>query len=115
MGVQLLRRKTTDEESKKLLGWMETNTHRGADKLLDSSASPLLLGDDGHGINLLLPLVRKNAFIPAAGGSAIGVVRGYNGSQVFNTTLATTDPTEPPHCGVAGGASYWLMYQPPNL
>jgi two-component system cell cycle sensor histidine kinase/response regulator CckA len=31
MGVQLLRRKTTDEESKKLLGWMETNTHRGAD------------------------------------------------------------------------------------
>jgi two-component system, cell cycle sensor histidine kinase and response regulator CckA len=31
MGVQLLRRKTTDEESKNLLGWMETNTHRGAD------------------------------------------------------------------------------------
>ena len=45
--------------------------------------------------------------------SSIGVVRGYNGSQVFNTTFATIDPAEPPHCGVTGGASYWLMYQPP--
>ena len=31
MGVQLLRRKTKDEESNHLLGWMETSTHRGAD------------------------------------------------------------------------------------
>ena len=31
MGVQLLRRKTTDEESTRLLGVMETNTHRSAD------------------------------------------------------------------------------------
>ena len=46
-------------------------------------------------------------------GPRIGVVVGYNGSQVFNTTFATTDPAEPPHCGVTGGASYWLQYQPP--
>ena len=46
-------------------------------------------------------------------GPRIGVVAGYNGSQVFNTTFATTDPAEPPHCGVTGGASYWLQYQPP--
>ena len=45
---------------------------------------------------------------------ALGVVRGYNGSQVFNTTFATTDPAEPPHCGVTGGSSYWLLYQPPT-
>jgi PAS domain S-box-containing protein len=31
MGVQVLRRKTSDEESKNLLGLMETNTHRSAD------------------------------------------------------------------------------------
>ena len=31
MGVQLLRRKASDEESARLLGLMETNTHRGAD------------------------------------------------------------------------------------
>ena len=33
MGVQLLRRKTADEESMKLLGLMETNTLRGADMI----------------------------------------------------------------------------------
>jgi hypothetical protein len=41
-------------------------------------------------------------------------VRGYTGSQIFDTTYATTDPNEPLHCGVTGGSSYWLMYQPPT-
>jgi hypothetical protein len=65
------------------------------------------------------------AFIPGSpGGSSkrltpkgvgpIGVVRGYDGSQIFDTTYATTDPAEPAHCGVPAGASYWLMYQPPT-
>ena len=31
MGAQLLRRKTNDEETQRLLGLMETSTHRGAD------------------------------------------------------------------------------------
>ncbi len=31
MGTQLLRRKATDDESRQLLGMMETSTHRGAD------------------------------------------------------------------------------------
>jgi len=31
MGTQLLRRKATDDETRNLLGLMETNTHRGAD------------------------------------------------------------------------------------
>lgn len=39
---------------------------------------------------------------------------GYNGSQIFSTIYATPDPTEPPHCGVSGGSSYWLTYQPPT-
>lgn len=47
-------------------------------------------------------------------GEGVGVVRGYNGSQIFNTTYATVDTKEPPHCGFSGGASYWLIYQPPT-
>ena len=43
----------------------------------------------------------------------VGVVRGYNGSQIFNTTYALPDPLEPPHCGVTGGTTYWLLYQAP--
>ena len=60
-----------------------TNT-LAVDKLLDSTASPLI-GDNGddHGTSSVHP------FAP------VGVVRGYNGSQVFNTTFATTDPSEP--------------------
>jgi len=41
-------------------------------------------------------------------------VRGYNGSQIFNTFYATSDPSEPAHCNVIGGSSYWLIYQPPK-
>src|SRR6185503_15796093 len=55
---------------------------------------------------------RGAGFAPRAGG--FGVVAGYNGSQIFNTTFATTDPTEPLHCSTPGGASYWLAYQPPT-
>lgn len=43
--------------------------------------------------------------------AAIGVVRGLSGTQVFNTTTATHDPSEPQHCGQAGGASYWFAYE----
>jgi len=50
---------------------------------------------------------------PVFSTAAAGVSRGYNGSQVFNTTYATPDPTEPNHCGLNGSASYWYAYQPP--
>ncbi len=88
-----------------------TNT-LAADKLLDSPATPLI-GDDGSG-GTAPHLFSKQAAALSPSPTSIGVVRGYNGSQVFNTTYATTDPAEPPHCGVTGGASYWLMYQPPT-
>lgn len=42
------------------------------------------------------------------------LARGYNGTQIFNTTYATRDPLEPQHCGIAGGASYWFSYRPPD-
>jgi hypothetical protein len=78
-------------------------------KILDSTSTPLI-GGDGAGL-------RVSAFgggIVASGGGAAGLLRGYNGSQIFNTTFAVVDTNEPPHCGVAGGKSYWLFYQPPT-
>ena len=89
----------------------------GQDKLLDSLLFPLV-GSDGT-TNTPSAIIRPRALIAPINATpvksqALGVVRGYNGSQVFNTTFATTDPAEPPHCGVTGGSSYWLLYQPPT-
>jgi hypothetical protein len=42
------------------------------------------------------------------------VTRGYNGTQIFHTVYAGRDVNEPNHCGVAGGASYWFSYSPPE-
>ena len=97
-----------------------TNT-LAQDKLLDASGSALQ-GEDGtggggpHVLPIPLPPRLGSIFLPRPKPrpADLGVVRGYNGSQVFNTTFATIDPAEPPHCGVKGGASYWLMYQPPT-
>ncbi|HEY2953148.1 MAG TPA: immunoglobulin domain-containing protein [Verrucomicrobiae bacterium] len=84
------------------------------DKLMDAAGSPLIGSDGsggggngggGGGSGLLF----RSASLAAG-----GVVRGFNGSQIFDTTFATTDPNEPLHCGVASDASYWLAYQPPT-
>src|SRR5262249_36815818 len=54
--------------------------------------------------------------VPAGGGRwggpapAPGVVRGYTGTQVFNTTGATTSGGDEPICGVTGGASEWISF-----
>ena len=37
-----------------------------------------------------------------------GVTRGYTGTQIFSTTGALSDPGEPLHCGIQGGASHWF-------
>lgn len=97
-----------------------TNT-LAEDKLFDAPLFPLL-GDDGSGTNsgsgLMFGTRTIVRSLVAGGGTPqalnTGVVRGYNGSQIFNTTYATSDPSEPPHCGVVGGASYWLQYTPPT-
>ena len=77
------------------------------DKLLDAPGSALE-GQDSSAPTFSKSL--KINFSPLG----LGVLRGYSGSQVFDTTYATVDPSEPPHCGVAGGASYWLAYPPPT-
>lgn len=80
-------------------------------KFQDSPTTPLI-GADGGGSSLrILNLVSGGGGITPMN---LGVVRGYNGSQIFNTTYAVTDPLEPAHCNVPGGASYWLLYQPPT-
>jgi hypothetical protein len=90
------------------------------DKLLDALTSPLL-GSDGQNSqsasasmgffnNMGKGPIRPPVIVQPMGS---GVVQGYSGSQIFDTTYATADPQEPPHCGVSGGASYWLAYQPP--
>ena len=62
-------------------------------KLLDAPGTPLIGSDDNGGSGL-------RAWSLAFGGGtktpmSFGVVRGYNGSQIFNTTYATRDPAEP--------------------
>jgi hypothetical protein len=42
--------------------------------------------------------------------SASTVVRGYTGSQVFNTAGSSTESDEEPICGVVGGASQWIAF-----
>lgn len=39
------------------------------------------------------------------------VSRGYSGSQIFSTKTAVKDAGEPNHCGIAGGASTWFLYE----
>lgn len=75
-------------------------------KLLDSPETPLIGSDGGA--------PRPAGRIKPMGGGGTGLARGYNGTQIFDTTYATVDTNEPPHCGVSGGVSYWLIYQPPT-
>jgi hypothetical protein len=80
------------------------------DKLFDAIDSPLIgRGDDPEGRGALARPSTANSRRLAA----IGVSRGYNGVQIFNTLYAAREPDEPAHCGVSGGASYWLAYQAP--
>jgi hypothetical protein len=95
---------------------LQINTE-GADALAQSkfpdAPSTELVGGDGSSLRSALKLA-SSAIRPAATPQAVGVVRGYNGTQIFNTTFATIDPAEPMHCSVTGGYSYWLAYQPPT-
>ena len=86
------------------------------DKLIDSTDSALI-GEDNGGALPASGVSAKGIIRPGtvrSGATDIGVVRGFNGSQIFNTFYATTDPAEPTHCGVVGGKSYWMIYQPPT-
>ena len=49
---------------------------------------------------------------PPVGGllAPAALVRGYTGTQIFDTTGATTSGGEHPVCGVLGGASEWISF-----
>ena len=88
------------------------------DKLQDAPESGLHSDDRGPGSailpgGLLMPTLGRGRAAPAANPVG-GVTRGYNGTQIFNTVFATSDPTEPRHCNVVGGASYWFAYDAPT-
>lgn len=83
------------------------------DKYFDALDSRLTPSDDDDDEPAgVAPLIIAASGAPLAANP--GVTRGYNGTQVFNTTYATPDPNEPQHCGVAGGASYWFAYEAPT-
>ena len=96
---------------------LQINTE-GANALAESkfpdAPASALLGSDGGGFSMKVSQLSIASAGPTAQSiSSFGVVQGYTGSQIFNTTYATTDPAEPIHCNTPGGASYWLTYQPP--
>ncbi|MBI2924744.1 MAG: tandem-95 repeat protein [Verrucomicrobia bacterium] len=67
----------------------------------------------GTGLNVTKSL--RSGFIkpPKFNWKALDPVRGYSGTQIF-ATAPGKDADEPNHCGVVGGASYWLTYEPPE-
>ncbi len=75
------------------------------DKILDAINSSLHPEDGGGG--------GGGGFFGFQLAGAGTVTRGYNGTQIFNTTYATPDPREPAHCGLNGGATFWYAYKPP--
>jgi len=58
-------------------------------------------------------LARNKIADAAQSGLIGGVLLGYNGTQIFNTTNAIVDTNAPAVCGVAPGAVYWFSYQAP--
>ncbi len=69
------------------------------DKLLDAT-QPIILG---NGDTQVAEYAGDSVISPRAG----TIVRGYTGTQIFNTTGSATGPGEV-ICGVIGGASDWI-------
>lgn len=76
-----------------------------ADKLRDAQ----MTATEGTPVFMELSRIRKLS----SGGSG-SLARGYVGTQIFSTYGAGKEPGEPNHCGVAGGASCWFLYQAPR-
>jgi hypothetical protein len=59
-------------------------------------------------------LARNKLPDAAVSGLSGGLMFGYNGTQIFNTTNAIVDTNAPAICGVAPGAAYWFYYRAPT-
>lgn len=83
---------------------------RATDKFLDTFlGEPIRLGESDP---LAIPLASGNPGTEAGAATLAPVVRGYTGTQVFNTSGSLTEGTERPICGVVGGASTWIHVVP---
>lgn len=85
---------------------------------IDGTFNPVISSQDKFGD--ILARVFENIYGTLSQNSERRIVRnqgpsrGFTGSQVFSTYGSTTDPGEPLHCGVLGGASEWFVYQAPT-
>ncbi len=59
-------------------------------------------------------LARNKLADAALSGLSGGLMLGYNGTQIFNTTNAVVDTNAPLICGVPPGPAYWFSYQAPT-
>jgi hypothetical protein len=82
----------------------------GDDESFFSSAIEIQVNSEGQP-----KVLARNKLADAAQSGLIGgVMLGYNGTQIFNTTNAIVDTNAPSICGVAPGAAYWFSYQAPT-
>jgi hypothetical protein len=70
---------------------------------VDFFNNPLILGNPGDNT----PLAQPGGIDPNVHQNATTVVRGYSGTQIFNTVGAASTPGEVV-CGVSGGCSEWI-------
>ena len=101
----------------------------GVNRTVESQVADLQINSTGDGFeniqakDKLIDALLSNPWIignepPALGrgeGSgpsllAAGIVRGYTGTQIFNTAGSTTSTAEDPICGVLGGSSEWITF-----
>jgi hypothetical protein len=105
VGSYSARVTTGGESATTVIAMLQINDSEGvvepvlsADKMADvlSLNRPIRLGASSEPV------------APGPKAMSTGVTRGYTGTQIFSTTGALSDPGEPLHCGIAGGASHWF-------
>ncbi len=81
-----------------------TETIQAKDKLLDALLSaPWIIGNEA-------PALGRTGGGDSVTLLANTVVRGYTGTQIFNTAGSSTSAAEDPICGVLGGSSEWITF-----
>ena len=91
------------------LGFYSLKFYLNGDSFFSSAIEVQVNSEGQRGV-----LARNKLADAARSGLVGGVMLGYNGTQIFNTTNAIVDPNAPLICGAAPGAAYWFSYQAPN-
>ncbi|GDY22392.1 hypothetical protein LBMAG56_37390 [Verrucomicrobiota bacterium] len=85
---------------------------QGADIQINTEGLTTVLAQNRQIDSNLTPLASPPRSPTARLRARLTTVAGYSGSQIFATRFGK-DPSEPDHCGVDGGSSYWLNYLAP--